>query len=149
MNTLCSHPHLHYYLFLNLRWPLQSLQFGPPFPLFPIKKVISILYFLHENFFKYWWNWRFVHCPSIGPKWFCLLDRPNCSGWVQIVLVGSKIFGQVQIRLFRTNFYNLDQSKMIWTRPKQTGPFQNELDTSTMIGTRPKLFGRSKIILNP
>ena len=41
---------------------------------------------------------------------------------VQIVLVGSKSFwsgpnnfGHVQIRLFWTNFYNLDLSKMIWT----------------------------------
>ena len=55
-------------------------------------------------------------CPSIGPKWF----------WtVQIVLDGFKLFwvgtnhfGQVQIRLFWSDFYNLVLSKMIWTRPE-------------------------------
>ena len=42
-----------------------------------------------------------------------------------LVLVESKSFwsspnhfGHVQIRLFWTNFYNLDLSKMIWTQPK-------------------------------
>ena len=69
-------------------------------------------------------------------------DHPNCFGRVQVVLVGYKLFwsgpncfgqvsgpshfGQVQIKLFWTNFYNLDLSKMIWTQPKR-------------IGTRPKL----------
>ena len=47
-------------------------------------------------------------CPCIGPKLF----------WTnQIVLDEYKSFWQVQIRLFRTNFYNLDLSKII--RPKQ------------------------------
>ena len=75
-----------------------------------------------------------------------ILDRPNCFGWVKIVLVRSKLFwlgphhfGQVQIRPFWTNFYNLDLSTMD----------QNKLDLSKTIGTRPKLFGRSKIILDP
>ena len=54
-----------------------------------------------------------------------VLDRPNCFGWIQIVLVGSKSFwsgpnhfGQVQIRFLLTNFYNLDLVKMICTQPK-------------------------------
>ena len=41
------------------------------------------------------------------------------------VLVGFNSFwsgpdhvGQVQIRFFMTNFYNLDGTNMIWTRPK-------------------------------
>ena len=71
-----------------------------------------------------------------------IFDRPNCFGRVQVVLVGYKLFwsgpncfgqvsgpshfGQVQIKLFWTSFYNLDLSKMIWTQPKR-------------IGTRPKL----------
>ena len=49
-----------------------------------------------------------------------ILERPNCLGQVKIVLVGSKSFwsdlnhfDQVKIRLFWTNFYNLDLSKMI------------------------------------
>ena len=49
-----------------------------------------------------------------------ILDRPNCFGHLQIILVRSKLFslgpnhfGQVQIRLFWTSFYNLDLSKMI------------------------------------
>ena len=61
-----------------------------------------------------------------------ILDRPNCFGRVQIVLVGSKSFwlgpnhfGQVQIRFFWTNFYNLDLTKMVCTRPKRICPVQN------------------------
>jgi hypothetical protein len=61
-----------------------------------------------------------------------ILDYSNCFGWVQIILVGSKLFwsgpndvGQVQIRLFWANFYNLDLSKMVWTRPKNIGHVQN------------------------
>ena len=42
----------------------------------------------------------------------------NCCGRVQIILVRSKSFYQVQIRLFLTNFYKLDLSEMISTRPK-------------------------------
>jgi hypothetical protein len=49
-------------------------------------------------------------------------DRQNCFVRVQIVLVKCKLFwsdpnrfGQVQIRLFWNNFYNLLLSKMIWT----------------------------------
>ena len=90
------------------------------------------------------WNKSLMPCPSMGPKWF----------WtVQIVFFGSKSFwsdpnhfGQVLIRFFWTNFYNLDLSKMIWT---WFGPDQNELERSKTIGTQPKLFGRSKIILDP
>ena len=50
-----------------------------------------------------------------GLKWF----------WtVQIVLFGSKS-GQAQIILPWTNFYNLDLSKLIWTRPKRIRFVQN------------------------
>jgi hypothetical protein len=38
-------------------------------------------------------------------------------------------FGQVQIRAaLWTHFYNLDLSKMIWSRPKQIGSVQSNLD---------------------
>ena len=64
-------------------------------------------------------------CPSIGPKWFLTF---------KIVLVGSILlwsgpyhFGQVQIRLFWTNFYNLDLSKMVGTRPKLFGPIEGQV----------------------
>ena len=57
-----------------------------------------------------------------------ILDCPDCFGWVQIILVGSKLLwsgphnlGQVEIRLFWANFYSLRLSKMIWNRPKQIG----------------------------
>ena len=78
-------------------------------------------------------------CPSIGLKLF----------WtVQIVLFGSKWFWsgpinfvQVQIRLFWTNFHNLDLSKMIWTRPKQNGPVQNDWYSTEMIWTVQNNFG--------
>ena len=69
-----------------------------------------------------------------------ILDRQNCFGRVQIVLLGSKLvwsgpnhFGQFQIRLFWTNFYNLDLSKMIWTRPKRIEPTQNDWCSTKII----------------
>ena len=67
--------------------------------------------------------WRYIAAgsrimpgPCIGPKLF----------WtIQIALDGYKLFwsgpnrfGQVQITLLWTNFYNFDLTKMIWTRPK-------------------------------
>jgi hypothetical protein len=77
-----------------------------------------------------------------------ILDRPNCFGRVQIVLVrsksfcpGPKHFGQVQIRLFCTNFYNLDLSEMILTRPKQIGPDQNNWYSTKMIWMVQNHFG--------
>ena len=68
--------------------------------------------------------------PSLDPKLFWtiqnVLDHSKCFGRVQIVLIMSKLFwsgtnhfGQVLIRLFWTNFYDLDLSKMIWTRPNE------------------------------
>ena len=64
-----------------------------------------------------------------------ILDRPNCFGWVQIVLVwsnsfwsGPNHFGQVQIIKISPEKYNFNLTKMIWTRPKQFGPIQNNLD---------------------
>ena len=78
-----------------------------------------------------------------------ILDRPNCFGQIQTVLVGSKSFcsgpnhiGQVLIRFLLTDF-------KIWTCPKWFEPDQNELDLSKMFGPRPKSFGRSIIISNP
>ena len=72
-----------------------------------------------------------------------ILDRPNCFGRIQIVLVGSKLyyFGQVQIRLFWTNFYNLDLSEMISTRPKQIEPVQNNWYSTKMIWMVQNHFG--------
>ena len=70
-------------------------------------------------------------CPSIGPK---------LSWTVQIVLarfwLGPNPFGQVQIWFFWTNSYNLDLSKMIWTRPiKWLVLDQNDLDGPKSIWT--------------
>jgi hypothetical protein len=65
-----------------------------------------------------------------------ILDRPNCFGRVQIILVRFKLD-------FSRIFF------IIWTLPKCFGPNQNKLDPSKMIGTRAKLFGWSKIILDP
>ena len=77
-----------------------------------------------------------------------ILDWPNCFGQVQIVLVRSKSFwlgpnhfGQVQIRLFWTNFYNSDLSRMIWTRPKWFGPNQNNFYSSKTIYSVQNHFG--------
>ena len=65
-------------------------------------------------------------CHTIGPKLF----------WT-----GTNCFGQVQIRLFWANFYNLDLSKMIWTRPKQIRHVQNEWYSTKMIWTVINHFG--------
>ena len=77
-----------------------------------------------------------------------ILDHPNCFGRLQIVLVGSKRFwlspnhfGQVQIRLLWTNFYNLDLTKMIWNRPKRIGPVLNNWYWTKMIWTVQNYFG--------
>ena len=53
----------------------------------------------------------------------------------------SARFGRVQIRLFWTNYYNLDLSKMIWTRPKQIGPVQNNWYSTNMIWMVQNHFG--------
>ena len=77
-----------------------------------------------------------------------ILDRPNQFGRVPIVLdrsnvfwLGPNHFGQVKIRLFWTNFYNLDLPKMIWTRPEQIGPIQNDCYSTKMIWTVQNNFG--------
>ena len=77
-----------------------------------------------------------------------ILDHPNCFGRLQIVLIGSKLFwsgqthfGQVQIRLLWTSFYNLDPTKIIWTRPNRIGFNQNKLDSTKMIWTVQNHFG--------
>ena len=78
------------------------------------------------------WHGCLMPCPSIRSK--MILDCPNCFGHVQIDLVMSKLFwsglnhfGQVQIKLFWTNFYKLNLSEMIWTQPKQLVLDQNDL----------------------
>ena len=43
-------------------------------------------------------------------------------------MVGSKTFGQVQIRFSFTDFHNLDQTKLNWECPKWLVLNQNELD---------------------
>ena len=86
-------------------------------------------------------------CPSVYSS-KKKLDSPNHFGRVPIILVGSKLFwcgpnffGQGQIRLFWTNFYNLDLSKMIWTRPKQIAPLQNDWYSTKMIWAVQNYFG--------
>ena len=44
----------------------------------------------------------------------------------KLFLWGTNRFGQVQIRLFWTNFHNLDLCKIIWTRIEQIGAIQND-----------------------
>ena len=70
-----------------------------------------------------------------------ILDRPNCFGRVQIVLLGPNNFGQVQIRFFWTIFYNLDLSKMICTQPKHIVPVKNNWYFTKMIWTVQNHFG--------
>ena len=105
---------------------------------------------LNRLWFKFT-SWRYI-LPSINTLSFyrskMILDHPNCFGWLQIVLVGSNPFwsgpnhfGQVQIRLFWTNFYSLDLSKMIWNWPKQIGPGQNDWYWTKMIWTVQNHFG--------
>ena len=86
--------------------------------------------------------------PSIGPN---ILDRLNCFGPVPLVLVGYKSFwlgtnhfSQVQIRLFWTNFYNLDLSKMIWIQPKGIGSVQNDWYSTKIIWMVQNHFGPIK-----
>jgi len=83
-------------------------------------------------------SWWYI-LPSINTLSFyrskMILDHPNCFGWLQIVLVGSKPFwsdpnhfGQVQIRLLWTNLCNLDPTKTNWTCPKRLVLIENYLD---------------------
>ena len=95
---------------------------------------------------KLWFDCKvclLMPCPSVGPKLFwtgkyiLLWSGPNRFGdWS-----GPNHFVQVQIWLFWTNFFNLDLSKMIWTRTKQIGPVQKDwyiLDQNYLDG--PKSF---------
>ena len=89
-------------------------------------------------------------CPSSSKM---ILDHPNHYGRnfaksSPIVLVrsksfwsGPKHFAQGEIRLFWANFYNLDLTKLIWTRPKQIGPVQNYWYTTKMIWMVQNHFG--------
>ena len=95
---------------------------------------------LRQNHFLTY-SWRFLPCPSILYRPKMILDRPNCFGQIQIVLVIPKSFwsdlnhfGQVQIRLFWTNFYDLDPTKKI-------GPVQNNWYSTKMIWTVQNHFG--------
>ena len=81
------------------------------------------------------------YCPQDGqyaPS-FCMskiiLDRPNCFGQVQIILVGFRSFWsspnhfvQVQIRLLWISFYDLEMTKTNWTCPKGLVVKHNDLD---------------------
>ena len=80
--------------------------------------------------------------------WKIRIRGNHCFGQVQIVVVMSKRFGRVQIILVRYKlyfyglfFYNLHLFKMIWTRPKQIGPFQNDWDSTKMIWSVQNHFG--------
>ena len=63
-------------------------------------------------------------CPSTGPNWFWTVQID--IGQSEMLLLGPNCFGQVQIILFWSNFYNLDLSKIIWIRPQQIEPIQND-----------------------
>ena len=54
--------------------------------------------------------------------------------WV-LFWLGPNHFGQVQITLSLTNFYNLDLSKIIWSQPKWIGLIQNNWYSTNMIRT--------------
>ena len=96
---------------------------------------------------KSWFTWKIKpNQESIIALSFyrskMILDHPDCFGRLQIVLVGSKPFwsgpnhfGQVQIKLLWTNFYNIDLTKLIWTRPKRIGPILNNWYSTKMIWT--------------
>ena len=76
-----------------------------------------------------------------------ILDRPNCSGPVQIILVRSKSFwsdpnhfGQFQIILNKSKLWKLVQKSLISTWPKLFGPDKNDLELTKTICNRPKSF---------
>ena len=77
-------------------------------------------------------------CPSIGQKWFWTVQI--VLDWYKLFLVrfkslwlGPNHFGHVQIIFFWTIFYNLNLSKMIWIRPKQIEPIQNNWYSNKII----------------
>ena len=70
-----------------------------------------------------------------------------------IILVESNFFwscpnhfGQVQIRFFWTNFFNLDLSITIWTWWKWIGPVQNDWYSTKMILRVQNNFGPFKLL---
>ena len=65
----------------------------------------------------------------------------NDFGPSKLFWSGPNHFGQVQIRLFWTNFYNLDLSKMIWIQPKRIGSSQKDWYSIKMIWTAQNHFG--------
>ena len=58
-----------------------------------------------------------------------VLDRTN------LFLSGSNHFGQVQIIKISPEKYDLNQTKIIWTRPERFGSDQNNLYQSKTIWT--------------
>ena len=78
-------------------------------------------------------------CPSIGPKWFWTLQI--VLGGYKLFRLGPNNFGQVKIRFFWTNFYNLDLCNMIWVLPKWIGPAQNDWYLTKMIWKVQNHFG--------
>jgi hypothetical protein len=70
-------------------------------------------------------------CPSIGPKLFWTVQI--VLDWYKLLWLGPNYFGQVQIKLLCTDFYNLDLSKMIWARQKQIGPDHNDWYSTKII----------------
>ena len=58
--------------------------------------------------------------------------------------MGANHFGQDKIKLFWNIFYNLDLSKMVWTRPKLIEPAQNDLYPSKTFWTVQNNFGPIK-----
>ena len=58
-----------------------------------------------------------------------ILDPPNCFGWEQIVLVGSKSFWSGPNLLVRFKLYFSGLIFIIWTCPKRLVLNQNDLDS--------------------
>ena len=85
-------------------------------------------------------------CPSMDPKWFwtvqiILVESTKHFGWVQFVLVGYKSFWTGPNYKNYPRKFNLDLTKMIWTRPNQIGPVQNYWYLTKMIWTVQNNFG--------
>ena len=108
-----------------------------PFQCVKINPIVKIL-------LSYWSKSKsgliLMSCPSMGPK---ILDCPNDFGPVPIFFdrsnsfwSGPNNFGQVQIITISPEKSNLNLTiltKMIWNRPKQFGPNQNNLHPSKKI----------------
>jgi hypothetical protein len=111
-------------------WEIWALRKLCPKKFCPYMKII-INFHAGTNILGAQISWE----PKNGCKLFW--SGPNHFDCVQIILE----FGQVQIRLFSTNFYNLDLSKIFWTRKKLIGPVQNNWYSTKMIWTVQNDFG--------